>query len=302
MSYRDIDNLYKNQDILLFKECYAMEKIHGSSAHICYLFTDATKKTNCILAFFAGGESHSKFMELFDKEFLTKKFEETFPSSCKVTIYGEVYGGKCQGMSLTYGKDLKFIAFEVKIDNNWLSVPQAEEIVKNFGLEFVFYEKIPATVEAIEKVCNEPSVQAVRNGMTEEKMREGVVLRSLIEFRKNNNGRIISKHKNEKHKETKTTRIISPEQLKILEDAKAIAEEWVTEMRLSHVLDAMGGEDNIGMEQTGDVIKAMIADVEKESKGEIVESKEARKAIGRIAVTMLKNRLKNKLKSYEEKA
>ena len=32
MSYMHIDNLYKNQDILLFKECYALEKIHGTSA------------------------------------------------------------------------------------------------------------------------------------------------------------------------------------------------------------------------------------------------------------------------------
>jgi hypothetical protein len=29
MGYLHIDNLYKNVDILLFKECYAMEKIHG---------------------------------------------------------------------------------------------------------------------------------------------------------------------------------------------------------------------------------------------------------------------------------
>ena len=34
MAYMHIDNLYKNQEVLLFKECYAMEKIHGTSAHI----------------------------------------------------------------------------------------------------------------------------------------------------------------------------------------------------------------------------------------------------------------------------
>lgn len=34
MSYADIENLYKNRRIMLFKECYAMEKIHGTSAHV----------------------------------------------------------------------------------------------------------------------------------------------------------------------------------------------------------------------------------------------------------------------------
>jgi intein/homing endonuclease len=29
MSYLHINNLYKDREILLFKECYAMEKIHG---------------------------------------------------------------------------------------------------------------------------------------------------------------------------------------------------------------------------------------------------------------------------------
>lgn len=34
MAYMHIENLYANQTILESKECYAMEKIHGTSAHI----------------------------------------------------------------------------------------------------------------------------------------------------------------------------------------------------------------------------------------------------------------------------
>jgi hypothetical protein len=32
MAYLHIENLYKARDIMLFRECYAMEKIHGTSA------------------------------------------------------------------------------------------------------------------------------------------------------------------------------------------------------------------------------------------------------------------------------
>src|SRR5690348_10996218 len=34
MGYLHIGNLYKTQDLLLFRECYALEKVHGTSAHI----------------------------------------------------------------------------------------------------------------------------------------------------------------------------------------------------------------------------------------------------------------------------
>ena len=62
-----IDNLYKDQRILLFKECYALEKIHGTSAHISY---SAEKKT---LTFFTGG-NHNIFISLFDSEKLLQAF------------------------------------------------------------------------------------------------------------------------------------------------------------------------------------------------------------------------------------
>ena len=36
MGYMHIDNLYKNVTIMLFKEAYVLEKIHGTSAHITW--------------------------------------------------------------------------------------------------------------------------------------------------------------------------------------------------------------------------------------------------------------------------
>ena len=87
MSYMHIDNLYKNQDILLFKECYAMEKIHGTSAHIRWTKLEG-------LGFFSGGESYERFVNLFNKENLEKELSSLEVD--KIFIYGEFYGGKCQ--------------------------------------------------------------------------------------------------------------------------------------------------------------------------------------------------------------
>ena len=54
MAYMHIDNLYKAQEILAFKECYALEKIHGTSAHIYW--------SGETLRLFAGGVSHEGFV------------------------------------------------------------------------------------------------------------------------------------------------------------------------------------------------------------------------------------------------
>ena len=286
MGYLHISQLYKDQTILLFKECYAMEKIHGTSAHIGWKFE--TKQIH-----FFTGENHQVFLSLFDEAFLKAKFEEVFPDQ-DVVIFGEHYAGKCQGMSGTYGKVSKFIGFDVKVGNAWLNVPNAEDVCQQFNIEFVHYEKIPTILELLDLEMNKPSVQAVRNGITEPKKREGVVLRPLVEMRTNNGDRIICKYKPEEFGETKTKREVSPEQLKVLSDAKEIAEEWVTNMRLEHVLQKFPAD--VSMESMGDIIKAMIEDVYREGRDEIVESKEVGKAIGGVTVKLFKQKLQNTLK------
>lgn len=279
IGYLHILNLYKSVDILLFKECYTLEKIHGTSAHISW--------KDGKVSFFSGGEKHERFVKLFDEEKLTKKFEELFDED--VIIFGEAYGGSQQGMSATYGKELKFVAFDVKIEHSWLDVPNAEDVATKLGLEFVDYKKISTDLESINACRDEPSVQAKRNGIVEDKLREGIVLRPLIELRKNNGERVIVKHKRDEFKETKTKREVDPEKLKILKDAREVAEEWTTPMRLQHVLDRLGNPCE--MENTREVIKAMVEDVFREAEGEIVESKEVESAISKKTAQLYKKRI-----------
>ena len=87
--------MYKNQEILLFKRCYALEKSHGTSIKTTYSFTNG-------LRFFSGGAKHEEFIKLFNQDFLLKKFKETFLNDIEVIFYGECIGDKMQGMSHTY--------------------------------------------------------------------------------------------------------------------------------------------------------------------------------------------------------
>lgn len=281
MSYMDIENLYKNQDVLMFRECFALEKIDGTSSHI-------TLKDGS-LRFFAGGASHEEFIRWFDSTALLARFTEI--GHPDITVFGEAYGGKCQGMKHVYGLALRFIAFEVRVGDSWLAVPQAADVTARLGLEFVAYDRIPATLEAIDAHKALPSVQAQRNecGVHE---REGDVLRPPIEVKKNNGARIIAKHKNDSFSETTRVRpVVDPQKMEILEAAQAIADDWVTPMRLAHVLDALraAGTPCTDMSSTGVVIRAMTDDVRKESEGEVVWTPDAVKAIGKATARVFKD-------------
>lgn len=293
MSYRSIDNLYKNQTLLLFKEVYALEKIHGTSAHVSFRSGDDGHRH---VHFYAGGAEHLTFTALFDQADLLARFIAL--GHPEVTVYGEAYGGKMQGMRETYGDRLRFIAFEVQIDKSWLDVLNAHDVVTKLGLEFVHYVKVPAIIETLNAERDAPSEQAKRNGISKPMMREGIVLRPPIEFGLTDGGALRAKHKRDDFRETKSPRDASldPEKLKALADADAIAEEWVTPMRLGHVLDKLPGAN---IEQTTTVIAAMIEDVEREASGEIIASAAARKAISRKTALMFKARLKEALETSQ---
>lgn len=281
MSYLHIKNLYADQTILMFRECYAMEKIHGTSAHVAW---DNEKKA---FTFFSGGEKHEKFCALFDLASLTAN--ALMLLSANTVFYGEAYGGKQQGMSHTYGPSLKFVVFDVKIKDCWLDVPKADLLAKNMGFEFVDYVKTSTDLTALDAIRDMPSRQAKRNGIAEDKKAEGVVLRPLLELTRNNGERIICKHKRSDFSETKTPIPVDPEKQKILNDAILIAEEWVVPMRLEHVLDKLDNPSD--MSKTGDVVRAMIEDVKRESEGFVVWSDTVQKEVGKVAAKLYKEKV-----------
>ena len=283
MSYAHIENLYRNQTILMFRECYALEKIHGTSAHVAW--------KGGKLSTFSGGESAERFAALFSADGLRARFMAL--GHADVTVYGEAYGGKCQGMSATYGKELRFVAFDVQVGEAWLDVANAADVAAKLGLEFVHYEKISTDLAAIDAQRDADSVQAGRNGMGPGHKREGVVLRPLMEFRDHRGKRIVAKHKRDEFQETATPREVDPVRAKVLADAEAIALEWVTDNRLTHVLDKIPTPH--APEQTGLVIKSMVEDVLREGAGEFVDTKDARKAIGRQAAALFKKLLASAL-------
>jgi hypothetical protein len=303
---------------LQFRNVYALEKIHGTSAHIKWvpeLDSDVRPDSKPGLSFFSGGEPHDKFVSLFDVPKLEQLFREKWDR--EVTIYGEAYGGKQQGMSKTYGDKLKFVVFDVKVGaHTWLDVPKAEHVALSLGLEFVDYVMVPTEITndlasteiweeygklgALVQERNKPSTQAKRNGITEDKEREGIVLRPPFEVIRNNGKRVIAKFKNDSFSERKSKpSILDPAKQALIVDAQNVAFEFVTPMRLEHVLNRLVSErddKSYSIKDTKDVIMLMIEDVEREGEGEFTTSQAVRKAIGGVTVNLFKKRLADDLR------
>lgn len=273
-----------------------MEKIHGTSTHIRFRPSDSS------ISYFSGGTKFAAFITLFNEDDLIARFKAlNLPVDKDITVFGEGYGGKEQGMRDTYGPELKFVAFDVKIGERWLNVPDAEDVVKKLGLEFVFYKKVSTQfveengVRRYVELDNErdaTSEQARRNGVVGYRKREGIVIRPPVEVTLNNNSRVIAKHKRDEFRETASPRSIEidPAKLKVLSDAQEVADEWVTNERLKHVLDKIPDHS---MAMIPQIIKNMTEDVLREGQGEIVESKEVKSAIGNKTVEMYKGMLKS---------
>jgi hypothetical protein len=284
-----ISNAYKDNSIMQFRKCYALEKIHGTSQHIGY--------KNGKLIFFHGGETRQLMLDFFNHDTLTSFFSSKFTIEDEVIIFGEGYGGKQQGMSKTYGPKYHFTAFDVKINNTWLDVPNAEAFCKEAGIEFVPYEFVDTDEASLNRERDRDSTVAIWRGMGEGHIREGVVLRPPFEVRMNNGERCMSKHKRDEFREHKSTRSIveDPEKRAVLEAAEAVAEEWCVPMRLQHVLGHLT-KDGVEptMNQMGEIIKAMIGDIYVEAGDEIKQSRDVEKAIGTKTVKLFTQYLRQR--------
>lgn len=303
MGFMHIDNLYKNQKILEFPECYALEKIHGTSAWIYWTPIQG-------LGFHPGGETINTFKPLFNEQNLDTEFRLLYETSVqqlvpfdRVVVHGEAYGGKQQKNQWRYGPVLKFIGFDVKYERKesveWLKVPLAQMVCEDLlGLEFVHYKRITTKLSDIDAERDAISEQAIRNGVTTRDgdfiRREGVVLRTIDEVLDHRGNRIMAKHKRAEERETKTERKVDTNKVEVLKEARAIAEEWVVPERLNHVLSHVGGEF-ADMTRTKEVIAEMIRDVNREGAGEFEPSNTVNAEIGKRTAQLLKQYLENRL-------
>ena len=81
-----------------------------------------------------------------------------------------------------------------------------------------------------------------------------------------------TKHNKAEFEERKhPPKVVDLSQRKVIEDAEKVADEFVTAIRLQHVLDKIFlNNEKYDISCTGDVVKSMIEDVIREAAGEVI--------------------------------
>jgi RNA ligase len=286
--------LYRRPEFLeLFKYVWVDEKCDGTSGNLSF--------NEQGLRIFAGGAKQESAEALFDKEYLLAIYKEnTILTGLPVTIYGEFYAGKIQGCSHIYGKDLKFIAFDVLVGDEkpyWLDRKFACAYAQQYGLEFVPFKKIENTIENLNAERDAYSEISSRLGIRADGFREGIMIRPLIELNGPYGSRMIAKHKAEKASEVKTPREVDPNKSLEVFKGREAANEFVNEIRLRHILDKH--PHFVDYSHIPDVIKVMLEDIRLECSGEYEDNKEVNKAISQKTVQLFKEHLQSALADKE---
>jgi len=273
VSYIHIPNTYRPEaaPIFLFRTCYALEKVHGTSAHVTW--------SDGQLHLSPGGADAASFEALFDRAALADAFRAV--GHRRVVVYGEAHGGPVQGQEWRYGPALRFVAFDVLVGARWLDVPRAEAFARRLGVGFVHYAEVPTDLASLDAERDAPSVQAARNGVEGARPREGVVLRPTREFALDGEPprRVIAKHRRDAERETASPRPVGdPASMRVIVDAEAAAEEWATPARLAHVLDKLPA--GLTARDTGRVVAAVLEDVLRE--GGPVKGRPSKPRVGEL--------------------
>lgn len=128
--YNPTVELLKNHDWLFTEKIDGTNfRIHWNGHKLTYAGrTDNATFSNEQIKYINNNLVNENTETLFEQMFMEKK----------VTIYGELYGVKIQSGGLyVNGKGINFKAFDVEIDNVFLTYDNAKEVAKKLGYDFV---------------------------------------------------------------------------------------------------------------------------------------------------------------------
>lgn len=301
--YHSIEALSRKADILAYN-CIVTEKLHGSSWRGSVSaegdITIGSRNKVC----FSNGEQHQKHLGsipwFLDQKETIAIMSSMFPD---YVFYGEWAGqGIQKGVSYSTGKDLYI--YDIKDQNgiylNWDDVVTATEKVGLKNPPELMRGKI--TIEELNDTLDQVSTLGKQNGFEDpDNIQEGFVIKPLKVMYDHRGDRLIAKYKSgkwaEKASASKVPKNIDPEQIALRDKAAEYATTIVTLGRVSTVIDHIvrdSGEGDVSMKRTGEFLKEMLIDVEKDEKEffETLEKKERKtyiKAISQLAAKEFKN-------------
>ncbi len=264
--YPHLEALYRVPELRHFRTVIATEKIHGTNARIGWI--DGTLRV--------GGrneeltETNTNFglynWVMANKDAWIERLRETFDAANAV-VYGEWYGPKIQ-KGVNYGAEKQFRAFDVRVNDVLLDWDdyQAVCVRLNVSMAPLVYQG-PYDENAFLDLRHRISVVGQLAGVDDpENTWEGIVVRPPIMVRSKRGEWVMAKFKDEAFEERKSLKKTPLSPVDTAE-ADAFAAEWVTPMRLEHVLQQAREQGVAGdsMRDMGHVLRLMAEDVRRES-------------------------------------
>ena len=215
---------------------------------------------------------------------LDRKIAEAFQNH-DIIFYGEWHGSGTpqkgwpqiqKGIRYIKGNDFRI--FDVRLDGKYVSQDRIAEVASKVGLKTmpVLYRGKPDR-KIFDSFIDTPSRLGAENGIVDpENTMEGLVIRPVEFLWEQNRDPVMAKHKVGKWAERASAQRHpkTPKQKKeIPAGAKEFAEEFVTDVRLEHVLDQLK-EANIPVDKSamGEVMKRMGQDIKREGAAVLEEA------------------------------
>lgn len=291
VKYSSIENSYRKKYIdqiieqgHFHEEYVVQEKIHG--ANFSFWIDENSVKCAKRTAFI--GESEN----FYSYEFVVDKYEEKMlklysvlkqhfeqEDVTEVAVFGELYGGLYPHQDVKdtdhsavqkhvyYRPDEDFIAFDIRIDDRFLTVNEVNMFCEEVGIPYV-ETLFSGNLEECLKYTNEfQTTIPAKLGLPEIEgnICEGVVIRPKQPIFMWNGSRLLIKNKNDKFKEKhgdKKTGNRQPREIKPLEPhvQKAVdnARMYVNENRLRNVLSKVG---EVGSKDFGKLMGLFTQDI-----------------------------------------
>ena len=284
--YPHIKNLDDTPGIFDLPEVIVTEKIHGSGMRIglidgCVRFGGRRLEFTNISPQSKDGQG---FVSWALETGLGEKIAKTFQNH-DIIFYGEWHGSGTpqkgwpqiqKGIRYIKGNDFRI--FDIRLDGKYLSQDQLSEFAEKAGLKTmpILCRGKPER-KIFDSFIDTMSLLGAENGIAyPENTMEGIVIRPIQFLWEENREPVMAKHKigkwAERASEQRHPKI--PKQKKeIPAGAKEFAEEFVTDVRLEHILDQLK-EENIPIEKSamGEVMKRMGQDIKREGNSTLINA------------------------------
>lgn len=194
MTYTEIENMRNFPDILQEGEMVVLtEKIHGTNSRVAMIEGVLMAGSKGVRRKRPQDDNFAANLYWFPLSLspVRTMLEDLATQHKQVILFGEIYGSKIQSLDYGHKGTMGYRAFDLLIDGHYLSWPDFALLCAQYNIDAVpVVASIPFNLDTIKKYSEGNTL--LMNGNAH--IREGVVVKPLIERRDAKTGRVILKY------------------------------------------------------------------------------------------------------------